>query len=194
MRASESRSGQHPFRIGTRHRHRRRPACRPTRRPPIRIQERSEGPTGGVPATASPVLGLAWGHRSAGYPLVLVGGCITAQSTGDWDVVDQLCRQALEDEEARRGARQTDRNGRLQPAGSEPRPWPVHIRRNLGYTPVQRNLRSPMAFQGLAAIFLSYTVDCGLLGGTNDEEVCRRPRNRSRWPGNPVCREQSHEP
>jgi predicted ATPase/class 3 adenylate cyclase len=136
-------------------------------------QERSESPTGELfSLPASPVLGLPGATSQPGYPLVLLVAAYDAQSTGDWDVVHQLCRQALEAERnfttSRHGGRIEMDTCNLQAqaalcAGAyEDANWSYRRAAELAVAD---------GFPGLAAIFLSYTVDCGLLGGATDEEV-----------------------
>jgi len=136
-------------------------------------QERSESPTGElVSLPASPVLGLPGATREPGYPLVLLVAAYDAQSTGDWDVVHELCRQALEAERnlaaSRHGHRIKMDTCNLQAqaalcAGAYEDATAAYTR--------AAELAVVDGYPGLAAIFLSYTVDCALLGGASNEDM-----------------------
>ena len=64
------------------------------------VQYRAEGPTGEVLVVdVTPVLGMPGASEQPAYPSALVVAAYKAQSIGDWQRVDELCRQALEAEE-----------------------------------------------------------------------------------------------
>ena len=136
-------------------------------------QERSESPTGELfSLPADPVLSLPGATIQPGYPLVLLVAAYDAQSTGNWEAVEELCQRALEADRdlasSRHGHRIEMDTYNLQAqvalcAGS-------YDDANSAYRRAA-GLAVHDGFPGLAAIFLSYTVDCGLLGGATDDEV-----------------------
>jgi predicted ATPase/class 3 adenylate cyclase len=136
-------------------------------------QERSESPTGElVSLPASPVLSLPGAAEEPGYPLVLLVAAYDAQSIGEWDVVEKLCSQALEAERTLGASRHGHRiemdtcNLQAQAAICAT----AYEDAVAAYTRAAQ-LAVTDGYSGLAAIFLSYQVDCLLLSGAAVEEA-----------------------
>jgi predicted ATPase len=137
------------------------------------LQSRAEGPTGELlPIEASPVLGMAGALEQPGYPLVLVVAAYKAQSIGDWQLVDELCRQALDAERnvvaSRRGPRIVMEVCSLQAQGLLASG--AYADAVAAYTR-SAELATADGYPGLAAIFLAYQVNCSILGSIADKEL-----------------------
>ncbi len=109
--------------------------------------------------------------NSRDIPPRLVVAAYKAQSIGDWQRVDELCRQALEAEErlgAFHGPRIEMETCSLQAqnslaAGAYADAISAYAR--------AAELAEADGYPGMAAIFLAYKVSCALLGGTAAEEM-----------------------
>ena len=141
-------------------------------------QLRAEGPTGEMlPVNASPALDMPGADKEPGSPLVLILEAYKAQATGQWDVVDQLCAQALEAEQGAvasssgHGHRIQMDTCSLQAQGSLADGAYADAvsayARAVGYA-------SADGYPGLAAIFLSYGVSCSLLGSVAVQDAIPR--------------------
>ncbi|MFY9921935.1 MAG: NB-ARC domain-containing protein [Mycobacterium sp.] len=137
------------------------------------FQSKAEGPTGEpLRIDASSVLGMPGAIEQPGYPLVLVVAAYKAQSTGDWPLVTQICQQALEAESrttaSRHGPRIEMETCSLQAQNALASG--AYADAVASYTRAAE-LATADGYPGLAAIFLSYQVNCALLGGVQDDDL-----------------------
>lgn len=123
---------------------------------------------------ASRVLELPGADQQPGYPRVLVVAGYNAYTTGEWDAVDELCRKALESEQ-HLGARQRPRIEMDVPhlqamvslaAGA-------YADAVSGFAHAAE-LANADGYPGLAATYLSNSVNCALLGGDWTKEITER--------------------
>ena len=136
------------------------------------VQSRAEGPTGElVVIDVTPVLAMPQASEQPGYPSALVVAAYRAQSIGDWQHVDELCRQALEAEE---------RLGSVNGQRIEMETCSLQAQNFLArgaYADAvstyarAAELAEANGYTGMAAIFLAYKVSCALLGGTPAKEM-----------------------
>ena len=136
------------------------------------VQSRAESPTGELLVVdVTPVLAMPGAPEQPGFPSALVVAAYRAQSTGDWQRVDELCRQALEAEErlgAHRGPRIEIETCSLQAEnflarGAYAGAVSTYAR--------AAELAEADGYLGMAAIFLAYKVSCALLGGAAAKEM-----------------------
>jgi predicted ATPase/class 3 adenylate cyclase len=121
---------------------------------------------------ASRVLDLAGAAHEPGYPRVLILAAYHALYSGDYDIADGLCRQALDAEQRLRTP--------LQGPGIEMDVCALHAQASLSagayadaiaaYTRAAE-LASVDGYPGLAAIYLAYSVNSALLGGGGIEQA-----------------------
>jgi predicted ATPase/class 3 adenylate cyclase len=136
------------------------------------VQSRAESPTGELLVVdVAPVLAMPGAPEQPRYPSALVVAAYRAQAIGDWQRVDELCRQALEAEErlgASHGQRIEMETCSLQAQnflarGAYPEAVSAYAR--------AAELADADDYPGVAAIFLAYKVSCALLGGMAAEEM-----------------------
>jgi predicted ATPase/class 3 adenylate cyclase len=155
------------------------------------LQSRAEGPTGELlPIDGQPVLAMPGADEQPGYPLVLVVAAYKAQSIGDWQLVDELCERALAAERSvaasHHGHRIEMEVCSLQAQGSLASG--DYAEAVSAYTRAAE-LANADGHPGLAAIFLSYKVNCALLGSIEDDEMASTAERsvalarQSRMPG-----------
>jgi predicted ATPase len=136
------------------------------------VQSRAEGPTGELLVIdVAPILAMPGASEQPGYPSALVVAAYRAQSIGDWQRVDELCRQALEAEK---------RLGSFRGPGIEMETCSLQAQNCLArgaYADAvsayarAAELAEADGYSGMAAIFLAYKVSCALLGGTAAREM-----------------------
>jgi predicted ATPase/class 3 adenylate cyclase len=136
------------------------------------IQYRAEGTTGEIVVIdVTPALGIPGASEQPAYPSALVVAAYKAQSIGDWQRVNELCRQALEAEQrvgSFHGPRIEMETCSLQAqnflaTGAYAAAISAYAR--------AAELAEADGYLGMAAIFLAYKVSCALLGGTEAEEM-----------------------
>jgi predicted ATPase/class 3 adenylate cyclase len=139
---------------------------------------------------AARVLDLPGADQEPGYPRVLVMAAYNAYTTGEWDTIDELCRQALE-AERRLGARQGPRIEMDVP----------HVQAMVslaagayadavsGFAHAAE-LANADGYPGLAATYLANSVNSALLGGGWTQETTTRAEEAvalARQSGMPVA-------
>ncbi len=136
------------------------------------VQNRAEGPLGELLVVdVTPVLNMPAASEQPRYPSALVVAAYNAQSIGDWQRVDKLCRQALEAE---------TRLGSSHGLRIEMETYSLQAQSFLGrgaYVDAvdayarAAELAEADGYLGMAAIFLAYRVSCALLGGIAANEM-----------------------
>jgi predicted ATPase/class 3 adenylate cyclase len=124
---------------------------------------------------ASRVLGLPGADQEPGYPRVLVVAAYNAYTTGDWDAIDELCRQARESERRLGASPQGPRIEMDIPH--------VHAMVSLaagayadaisGFAHAAE-LANADGYPGLASTYLANSVNSTLLGGGWTQETTTR--------------------
>ena len=137
------------------------------------VQDKAEGPSGEVVAIpAQPVLELPGVADEPGYPLVLLLTAYDMQAKGDWNAVDDLCRQAIE---AQQRSSDSEQGHRIERDA-----YSLHAQQALAagdYTDAvatydrAADLALADGNAGLAGIYLAYAVQCAELGGIAHEEA-----------------------
>lgn len=137
------------------------------------FHERAEGPTGEVVALpALQVVDLPGAAAEPAYPLVLLVAAYAAQHTGDWDTVEEFCRQALE-AERRLTPSQHGRWIEIDVSSLQAQALLAGGRYGdalAAYTQAAELARAD-GNVGLAAILLAYGVSCAVLGGIEFEQT-----------------------
>ena len=136
------------------------------------VQSRAESPTGELLVVdVTPVLAMPGASEQSGYPSALVVAAYRAQSIGDWQRVDELCRQALEAEE--RLGSSHGRRIEMETCSLQAQSFLARGAYADAVSAYARaaELAQAEGFSGMAAIFLAYKVSCALLGGTPAEEM-----------------------
>ncbi len=136
------------------------------------IQDKAEGPSGEVVAIpALPVLGLPGVAEEPGYPLVLLLTAYDMQAKGDWDAVNDLCRQAIEAQERHPDSKQ---GHRIETDACSLRAQQALAAGAYSEAVTRYDRAADLALAdgnpGLAGIFLAYGVQCAELGGIAREE------------------------
>jgi predicted ATPase/class 3 adenylate cyclase len=136
------------------------------------VQSRAESPTGELLVIdVAPVLAMPGASEQPGYPSALVVAAYRAQSIGDWQQVDELCREALEAEERLGG----HRGPRIEIEACSLRAQKAlaHGAYADAVSAYARaaELAEADRYFGMAACFLAYKVSCALLGGTTAREM-----------------------
>jgi hypothetical protein len=153
------------------------------------VQSRAESPTGELLVVdVTPILAMPGAPEQPGYPPALVVAAYRAQSIGDWQRVDELCRQALEAEErlgAHRGPRIEIETCSLQAQNFLARG--AYADAVSAYARAAE-LAEADEYLGMAAIFLAYKVIARSSGALRPRRWSRRSRNPSRWRDAPGCR------
>ncbi len=154
-------------------------------------QEKAEGPTGEVlRMDAAPVIELPGAAEEPGFPLVLMTAAYNVQATGNWDEVQQLCRQAMEAERNIPGANHSHRiemdtfsllAQQALAGGDYGNAISAYARAT--------ELAIIDGYTGLGAIFKAYGIQCTMLGGLDTEDTAKRADDavalarQSRMPG-----------
>jgi predicted ATPase/class 3 adenylate cyclase len=140
------------------------------------LQDRGVSPIGEVVLVpASRVLDLAGAGQQPGYPRVLILAAYHALYSGDYDIADELCQQALEAD----GSLPTPRHS--PPIESDVYALQAQASLSAGaytdavcaYTRAAELARAD-GYSGLAAIYLAHSVNTSLLGGGGIEQATAR--------------------
>ena len=141
------------------------------------------------PLPVSRVLDLAGADQQPGYPRVLVAAAYDALYSGDHDVADELCRQALDAEQRLfnllQGPRIEMEACALQAQASLSAG--AYTEAVAGYTRAAE-LASADGYSGLAALYLAHSVNTVLLGFGDLKEATARAEDSvalARRSGNP---------
>ncbi|ORV59159.1 hypothetical protein AWC06_17440 [Mycobacterium fragae] len=136
---------------------------------------------------ASRVLDLPGADQEPGYPRVLVVAAYNAYTAGDWDAVDELCRQALE-AERRLGAPQGPRIEMDVPhvQGMVSLAAGAYADAVAGFADAAE-LANADGYPGLAATYLANSVNSALLGAIGAWRQRQEPSKPSPWRDDRVC-------
>jgi hypothetical protein len=136
------------------------------------VQARAESPTGEVLVLdVAPVLAMPGASEHPGYPSALVVGAYKAQSVGDWQRVDELCRQARKAEKrlgAHRGPSIEMETRSLQAQSFLARG--AYSDAVSAYAKAAEVAEAD-GYLGMAAIYWAYKVSSALLGGSDAKDL-----------------------